>query len=221
MKFIHLLPLLLLLSLASAKKGVNVTGFNIQSYNQYLMFAHANITLSLLEIWDGAGNTDPIAWKLQYLLSHHGGIPDFDAIAVLNDTFSPEEICSGVAKALPPTVWPTYFNGSVWLDVRNRAGFCSRPLSGRVSYLENVIKACQNHGLSVGVASTVSDWIAVMGSQKAGSDVLKAVPLWYFNDNDKLNFDDFEYAGFGTWDAPKMKLYDSSFGIPSYHTYYV
>ncbi len=50
-------------------------------------------------------------------------------------------------------------------------------------------------------------WQSVFGSQGAGSKILSATPVWYFNDNAVQSFDDFSYAGFGTWDEPSMKNY--------------
>jgi len=78
-----------------------------------------------------------------------------------------------------------------------------------------VTKTCQQHGLKPGFYSNAVDWSTVLGAQGAGSDILKATPVWYSNTNGVESFDGFSYAGFGTWDEPKMKNYIYNFYICS------
>jgi len=203
MKSIYLLPLLLVL--ASSK--LSGTIYNNQKPFPRTFFsclAASNVTLTILQIWDEIGMINK-NFLLNYIRSKDAKIQDFDALVTVKDSFTPEDLCEGVSHALPPS-----FNGTVWLDIQSRQGLWSRDVSERIPYLDNMAKACHNRGLKPGISSNWQRWTAVMGSQGAGSDTLKAIPLWYDNNNFTPNFDDFEYAGFGTWETPKMKNYGGS-----------
>ena len=47
-----------------------------------------------------------------------------------------------------------------------------------------------------------------MGNQTAGSDKLRALPVWYYNGKNTTDFNDWSYASFGGWKQPAMKEYD-------------
>jgi len=190
-----------LLALASAKLGVDFYSYQTPTRNFFNCAANQNVSRTILQIWDADGTTNQ-NFLASFIYSKDAQISDVDAVATVNDSFEPEAICNGVAKALPPS-----FNGTVWLDIQNKQSFWSRNISDRIPYLENITQSCKSHGLKTGFYSSAQAWASVFGSQIAGSDILKASPLWYLNDNNCANFIDFEYAGFGTWDTPKMKNY--------------
>jgi len=195
--------LALLFAVASANLGADVSYYPA-TRTTFTCLAQQNVTLTILEIWDETGTVNP-NFLNNYIYSKDAQIPGFDALVMVNDTFADEDLCNGVARALPKN-----FNGTVWLDVENKQGLWSRDTDDRISYLEAVIKTCQQHGLNPGVYSSADVWATVMGSQGIGSDTLSAVPVWYFNDNNVQNFDDFSYAGFGTWEKPQMKNYGTN-----------
>jgi len=219
MRSIYLFVLLFasLFALASAEDAVFLNAKKLSSYaysrDFYYCAARRNFTRMILHIWDEQGKTNPY-FLTNFINSRDAQIKDYDAVVTVKDAFEPEAICNGVAHALPRG-----FNGTVWLEVQNTGSLWSRNVSERVPYLEKIIKSCQGHGLKPGIYSSAESWFFVMGDQEAGSHTLKAVPVWYFNDNQKNNFNDFEYAGFGPWDAPKMKAYgkdlDCAYSITS------
>jgi len=195
--------LCLAFTVALASQGVAL-GSGSLTRSVYTCLAQQNISLVVLGIWDQAGNV-PKDFLLNYIYAKDSGIAKFDTMVIINDTFAATDICNGVAHALPAS-----FKGNVWLNVQNGQGFWSQDIDDRISYLETVAKTCGQHGLTVGVYSDAATWATVMGSQGAGSDTLKALPVWYFNDNNVQDFSDFDYAGFGTWDKATMKQYSTN-----------
>jgi len=202
MKSIFILSFIIVL--ATAKFGADASYYQVSRNFFTCLSSQQNVTLSILEIWDETGTLNK-DFLLDYIYSKDAKIQNFDAVVMVNDTFAAEDVCNGVAKALPAS-----FNGTVWLNVENKNGLWSRDIDARIPYLEDLTKACQNHGLKPGVYSSADVWSTLMGSQGAGSDTLKALPVWYFNDNGSADFSDFEYAGFGTWDSPQMKNYGTN-----------
>ncbi len=195
--------LALLFAVASANLGADVSYYSA-GRTTFTCLAQQNVTLTILQIWDETGTVNK-DFLTNYIYSRDAQIPGFDALVMVNDTFAAEDLCNGVARALP-----THFNGTVWLNVQNKQGLWSRDTDERISYLESVAKTCQQHGLNPGVYSSTDVWATVMGSQGTGSDTLSALPVWYFNDNNVQSFDDFSYAGFGTWENPQMKNYGTN-----------
>jgi len=205
MKSIYLLAFLIVL--ASANTGVFLRGDLYPVYLKSFFKCAAsnyNVNLTVLQIWDEKGNINK-DFLSNFINSKDAQINNFDASAAVNDTFTPEALCNGVAGALPRN-----FNGTVWFEIQDKQSLWSRNISDRVPYLENITKSCRSHGLKVGIYSYAQAWVSVFGDQEAGSDLLKAVPLWYVNQNDIPNFNDFHYAGFGPWDVPTMKNYGGS-----------
>jgi len=199
MKFIYLFAFLF--AFASANIGVDVTNYQVPSRSFFDCLAGKNVSLTILQILDERGNVNTNFLK-SYIASKDAKIKYFDALVTVSDSFEPSDVCSQVAQALP-----TSFNGTVWLDVENKQSYWSRNVSERIPFLENITTVCKDQGIKVGIYSSSQDWASVFGSQGAGSDILKAVPVWYQNDNQNADFDDFEYAGFGTWETPQMKKY--------------
>jgi len=202
MKSIYLFALLVVL--ASANTAADITGDTFQRSNFICFASQQNVTLTILQIWDQSGTINKDFLK-NYIYSRDAKIPDFDASVLVNDTFAAEDICNGVSKALP-----TSFNGTVWLNIQNKPGYWSRDVADRIDYLGELATVCKTHGLNTGIYSSADDWTTVMGSQGAGSDTLKAIPVWYYNDNGSADFEDFDYAGFGSWTKPGMKNYGAS-----------
>jgi len=209
MKSIYLFAFLF--ALASANIGVDITNYQVPPRSFFECLASQNVSLTIVQILDERGNVNTNFLK-SYIASRDAKIRGFDALITLSDSFEPEDLCNEVAHALP-----TSFNGTVWLDVENQQSYWSRNISERIPFLENITTVCKDHGVSVGIYSSAQNWASVFGSQGAGSDILKAVPIWYQNDNDSADFDDFEYAGFGTWKTPQLKNYKSDTRICNYY----
>jgi len=199
MKSIYLLCFIIVL--ASANIGVTIPGYKEPIPSFFTCLAQKNITRPIMSIMDYSGKVNK-NFLLAFFNSKIAKFKEFDATVTITGSFTPEETCNGVAGGLPIS-----FNGTVWLELFGGNTLWETPIDQRVSFVENVVKACQNHGLKVGIHSYAYDWTLILGSQRAGSDILKAVPLWYYTPNESKDFDDFEYARFGTWDAPTMKTY--------------
>jgi len=161
-------------------------------------------------IFDISGRTGILSTYFldSYNSARGAGIATVDGIVVVNDNLSVSELSASVASALPAS-----FNGIIWLQVCDHPSLWSEDLSKRISYLESLVLAFKQHGVKVGVSSNEKTWISVFGSQGVGSDILKAAPIWYANDNGNQNFDDFSYAGFGTWTQPALKDYQKDVWI--------
>jgi len=200
MKSIYLLSFILVL--ASASPGFDLSLYQYPPVGLYPCIANLNANLTTLELVDVVGNINSKTFLLNYIASRDAKIKNVDAIVRVNDSLVPEDLCNGVAGGLPAR-----FSGNVWLSIQNYQTLWSLPIDQRISYVENLTKACQNHGLKIGIASSALEWHDVFGSSAVGSDVLKKVPVWYVNNNGNADFDDFDYAGFGTWDSPSLKSY--------------
>jgi len=138
-----------------------------------------------------------------YINIRNAGIHDIDAIVRTNDSIPIERTCWTLAHYLP-----VGFNGTVWLSVESNTRLWSLNIEDRIPFLENLTQTCTQHGLRVGIYSDVVSWTNVMGGQLVGSDKLRALPLWYFNDNGIRNFNDFSYATFGGWNKPTQKEFE-------------
>ena len=201
MKSIYLLSFILVL--ASANLGIDLSNYPFPPLLSLSCLSSQGTSLLMFEIYDDQGSIRK-DFLMNYLAAKGANIQNVDAVIRVNDAFAPKDVCNAVAHALPGQ-----FNGKVWLDVANKQNRWSLSMPERIPYLENLIKSCQNHGLKAGVYSNTEDWNNVMGSLKAGSDILRAVPLWYANPDiyAQDNFEDWSYVGFGTWETPTMKTY--------------
>jgi len=161
-------------------------------------------------IFDISGRTGVLsAYFLDsYIFARDAGIATVDGIVVVNDNLSVSELSANVVSALPRS-----FNGIIWLQIYDSPSLWSEDVSKRISYLESLVLAFKQRGVKAGVSSNEKTWISVFGSQGAGSDTLKAAPVWYVNDNGNQSFDDFSYAGFGTWTQPALKNYQKDVWI--------
>ncbi len=140
-----------------------------------------------------------------YIFARDSGIATVDAIVIANDNLTFGEVSANVTTALPAS-----FNGTVWLKVLSSSSLWSQQAKQRLVYIENLAGSFQQRGVKAGIYSDASTWAKVFGSQGAGSDGLRVFPVWYANENNIQSFDDFSYAGFGTWDKPSIKNYKNN-----------
>ena len=188
----------LFIAVASANLAADMS--NVPPSRESLScLASKNVTKVILEISDQQGiiKTD---FYDGYIFARDAGISAVDAIVIVNDTLVPSELTADVTAALPSN-----FNGTVWLQVLNAPTLWTRQMSKRMAYLEDLIFAFKRHGLTAGIYSDAKAWISIIGYQTIGSDTLNSVPVWYVNTNNVQSFDDFSYAGFGTWTKPNLK----------------
>jgi len=203
MKSIYLLSFILVL--ASANLGVDISLYLYPPTTLYSCLASQKVNLTILEIFDAQGNVSSKNFLINYIAAKDAKLKTVDAVVRVNDSFTQDEICNGVARGLPAK-----FNGTVWLEVKNEPRRWSQDIQFRIGYLDQLVRVCQSHGLKVGISSSGSDWSAVVGYLGIGTKTLNAVPVWYSNSNGVASFDDFDYAGFGAWDSPTMKNYQAN-----------
>ena len=202
MKFLYLLPFILVL--ASANLSVDISIYDYPPVALYPCLKSQNTTKAIFEIFSEKGNINK-NFIASYIATRDVKIKDVDAIIRVNDAFAPEDVANQVARALPGK-----FNGTVWLHVVNQQSRWSLNETDRIPYLTNLTKACKERGLKPGVYSSADEWANVFGNQGESSDILSAVPVWYSNQNGDDSFDDFDYAGFGAWETPQMKNYKNN-----------
>jgi len=148
------------------------------------------------------------------------GTWDPDAPANLNNALSagmsPVDVymfprpkgASGVSQAT--SLWNnlqnTNFNGTIWFDVEQESPYWSTQ-SANQKFFNDVVNTLQGFGASVGIYSSKSQWIEIMGSSFQGGSNL---PLWYAHYDNSKSFSDFGKSAigpFGGWSTPTMKQY--------------
>ena len=191
---------LLALYITSAKVGLN-TGYVAITTSAVNCFKEQNITRVVMELLNHYGSVNSnFEDSFNYLRA--GQITSIDAIVQIQDSWDPDTLCYSFGRFLPPA-----FDGILWLNVENFPGAWTKPISQRISYLEDIANSCYSYGYNVGVYSKVTSWTVVFGNPFAGSDILRTLPMWYYNDKGGDNFNDFIIAGFGKWSSPAMKEY--------------
>jgi len=193
----------LLIAVASANIATDIS--LIQLSRQTLScLSSKNVSRVILEISDDQGTINK-DFLNGFIFAKDAGISTVDAIVIVNDNFTTNGLSANVTAALPMN-----FNGTVWLKVLNSPNLWTHDVSRRVAYLENLVLAFKQRSVEAGIYSDANTWASVMGSQGAGSDSLKSAPVWYVNENNVQSFDDFSYAGFGTWTKPALKNFQKN-----------
>jgi len=193
----------ILIAVASANFAVDIgnTAFSRQTMK---CLSNQNVSRVVLEISNEMGHINQ-DFLSGYIFAKDAGISTIDATVMVNDTSVAAEISTKIATALP-----TNFNGTIWLQIINAPQLWTQDISRRIPYLEALVLVLKQNGVTAGVSADANTWVSIFGSQRAGSDTLKAAPVWYANDNEVQSFDDFSYAGFGTWTQPTLKTYQNS-----------
>jgi len=189
--------LVIFFSLASANFAV-VQMFKSADVQTFECYVQKNVSLVVSTVWDQVGGP-VLLFNDSYTNARTAGINNYDAIIKMNDVSLPEDICQQTVHALPDD-----FNGTVWITFYT---LWNRAIEERISYLDNVIQTCQQHGLKMGIYSYQQQWMAVFNDMFASSETVQALPLFYANHDQKASFDDFQMSHFGNWTAPAMKEY--------------
>jgi len=190
----------LLIAVASANLATDISNIMTPT-REYMSCLSKNVTKVILKISDKQGTINK-NFLNGFIFAKDAGISTVDATVVVNDTLVPSELSADVTAALPAN-----FNGTVWLQVLNAPTLWDRQMSQRISYLEDLVLAFQQHNLTTGIYSDANAWTSILGSPGIGSETLDSALVWYANNNGIQSFDDFNYAGFGTWTKPSLKNY--------------
>ncbi|GAA1912820.1 hypothetical protein GCM10009837_41840 [Streptomyces durmitorensis] len=91
--------------------------------------------------------------------------------------------------------------GKVWLDVEGPGTYWGNSTSANAAFLADWFQAMKEKGVDVGIYTSESQWVPIVGSYTDGSEF----PLWYANYDGTQSFDDF--TPFGGWTKPSMKAY--------------
>ncbi len=201
MRKIYLLALLI--AVASADLAADISSIQLSRQTLGCLSAN-NISRVVLEVSDETGTINK-NFLNGFIFAKDAGIATVDAIVIVNDNFTANSLSANVTSALPAS-----FNGTVWLQVLSSPKLWSQDVNKRIPYLAGLVLAFKQRGLKAGIYSDANTWQSVFGSQGAGSDGLKVSPVWYVNENNVQSFDDFSYAGFGTWTKPSLKNYQKS-----------
>lgn len=194
--------LVIFFALASAHIGLQVVWNNNATLEDYECLAQNNISLIIAGVWSPWGKQAP-SFMRTYNLSRAAGIPDFDAIFVMSDSYSPEDMCGQIVGALPAD-----FNGTLWVIL---PAVWKRAVEERMSFLDTVIHTCQQHGLKMGITSAKNDWSIIFKDQYATSKTVQSLPVSYYHYDLQPSFDDWSNnsVAFGNWTAPTMKQYSA------------
>jgi hypothetical protein len=94
--------------------------------------------------------------------------------------------------------------GQIWFDIEtNPSTGCGWADQGsNCNYMQALVDACANAGLSCGVYASAYMWGNIMGN---GCTAGGNLPLWYAHYDGSQSFDDF--SPFGGWGTPAMKQY--------------
>jgi len=199
LKFL-LISLTFALSLATF--GVDFSAYQGALTNETTQcFVGNEKTFAIVELWEANGHFNPY-FTANYELLRAYGIRRVDAYATLCDNYVVESICSSIAQMLPGD-----FMGQVWFEIGPHSDCRTGDIGSRIPFIENIVRSCQQHGLTVGIYSSADDWANVVGSQGSSSGVLTPLPLWYAHYDNTPNFGDYAVAGFGGWPAPALKQY--------------
>ena len=107
---LKLFLVVLAVSIASAKVGLNVGSYTI-ARNTANCIGQQNISRVAIELLNGQGtyNTGFISY---FINLKDANVTDIDAIVKVNDSWDAEKVCTNITRALPQA-----FNGTVWLNV--------------------------------------------------------------------------------------------------------
>lgn len=91
--------------------------------------------------------------------------------------------------------------GRLWLDVEGPGLGYWGSIDSNVEYVNGLVQAAQSLGISVGIYTSSSQWIQIMGS--SNYQYASSVPLWYAHYDGRASYSDFQpFAG---WSQPYMK----------------
>jgi len=90
--------------------------------------------------------------------------------------------------------------GMVWLDIEGPQYWHSST-SENQAFFNGLVSELKNQNIHVGVYTSESQWVPIMGSSTAGS----SYPLWYAHYDGAPNFNDFR--SFGGWSKPSIKQF--------------
>jgi len=91
--------------------------------------------------------------------------------------------------------------GTVWLDIEGPQYWYSDTGSNQ-AFFNDLVSGAQSAGATVGVYTSESQWVPIMGDWNGGS----SFPLWYAHYDDYQSFNDF--SAFGGWSSPSMKQFE-------------
>eukprot|EP01138_Halocafeteria_seosinensis_P011080 gb/GECG01011316.1/.p1 GENE.gb/GECG01011316.1/~~gb/GECG01011316.1/.p1 ORF type:complete len:169 (+),score=7.92 gb/GECG01011316.1/:1-507(+) len=101
-------------------------------------------------------------------------------------------------KNSPPKTY-----GMVWLDIEGPQ-YWSGSVTDNRNFFNGLVSELEKHGQVIGVYTSESQWIPIMGDWSGGS----RFPLWYAHYDGEKSFSDFR--AFGGWSKPNMKQYAGS-----------
>jgi len=99
------------------------------------------------------------------------------------------------------------FTGTIWIDVEQQSPYWSSQGANQ-QFFNDVVSTLQAANANIGVYTSKSQWIPIMGSSFTGGSSL---PLWYAHYDKKQSFSDWSSSAignFGGWSQPTIKQYN-------------
>jgi len=94
--------------------------------------------------------------------------------------------------------------GMFWFDIEGPGVYWSGNQAANAAFFEGLVNQAHAMGQTIGVYTSASQWIPIMGGYTGGS----AYPLWYANYDGQPNFGDFQ--PFSGWTKPNIKQYNGN-----------
>ncbi len=91
--------------------------------------------------------------------------------------------------------------GTFWFDIEGPGQYWSNDQGANQQFFASMYNQGLNMGIAMGVYTSESQWVPIMGSYTGGSKL----PLWYADYDGTPTFNDF--SAFGGWDHPSMKQF--------------
>jgi len=163
----------------------------------------------IMQLWRSNGLLNPY-YTINYYAAKLAGFKSVDAYAFICPAVNtPDQICDGIVKALPPD-----FSGRVYLDIEPWDPCWVGTQSERLQFAEEVATKCLQHGLDMGVYTCHWAWTEVFGQGDLKSEILNKLPLWYAH-FDHIDVFDGDYATqkVSGWETAIIKQYEPDFKI--------
>jgi len=194
MKVIFVLGLFIAVALCAT--GVDIS--DAVSLTDFQCLYQKSFTYAIVRYFRSTGQVDPNC-AASVRNAHSAGLSNVDLYVF--PCFS----CGRGGNQINATMLYAQQNGvkysTMWLDIEQSNLWGS--VSANQAFFQDMLAAAKFHGLNIGVYTSASQWVPIMGSSYSGGS---AYPLWYAHYDNNPSFSDF--SGFGGWSRPTMKQYN-------------
>jgi hypothetical protein len=202
------LPFAILVLIAFCfKRSVAVQGVDVSStvlVDTWKCLKSNGYTFGVIRIWQSNGAPDPIGPHTVYN-AWDGGMEHVDVY--MFPCFSCGDPKGQVQRAVANLKSFNCKYGMLWFDVEGPGTYWSNNQANNANFLQDMITEARSLGQTIGIYTSSSQWIPIMGSWTGGS----SYPLWYAHYNGQDNFNDFQ--PFGGWSRPNIKQFAGNVNV--------